>query len=147
MKISHRATEWQQNHKPFAKKITRVHPTFGMAEHVDFIDEVYKIGAVTGCTYGTVKSEKISDVHLSWHDKHDYGNEIAVIGAPDTKFSWLGDSGAAVFDGGGLWLGLVYGGQTKLSCSQPLSYIIPANAILQDIKEFSGGKWEVRVKE
>lgn len=57
-----------------------------------------------------------------------------------------GDFGAAVFDAGGILLGLQYSGQVKLNTAGPLTYTIPIHAILGDIKRLPNGVYEARLK-
>ncbi|CZR67877.1 uncharacterized protein PAC_17776 [Phialocephala subalpina] len=147
--ISHRADEWAADHKPLARKICGFDKNFGKDARDAYTEEVYKIGAMTGCTHGTISTEKIFTVRLPWHEKKDFSSEIAVVGESGLAaepFSWPGDSGAAIFDAGGLLLGLMFAGQPKLNCEQPLTYMIPIWAILEDIKKQSNNKYEVRLK-
>lgn len=71
-----------------------------------------------------------------------------MVGEPRTTpiFSWLGDSGSAVFDAGGFLVALVFGGQTKLNTGQPFTYVVPIYTILDDVKNKSKGTYELRLK-
>lgn len=92
----------------------------------------------------------MANVSFPWHGQNDWSYEYAVIGEAGSSaapFSWRGDSGAAIFSRNGAWLGLIYGSQTKLNTTQPLTYIIPAEAIIQDIQTQAGSNnYEVRLK-
>lgn len=147
MKISHRAGEWDFTDEPMSKKISRIDTEFGKAERVTHTDDILKIGAMSGCTHGTALSKKVSNIHLPWDEPNYWSYEVTAIEKrPKVAFSWKGDSGAAIFDTNGKWLGLLFGGQTKLHTEQLLTYIIPAFAILDEIRSASDGKMEGRLK-
>jgi hypothetical protein len=56
-----------------------------------------------------------------------------------------GDAGSAVLSYGGLVFGVVFC-EHKLGTVESLSYVVPMHAILEDIKVWSGGKLEAKLK-
>ena len=143
-------------HAPSSDSITEIDDAFGKnwedkeedTPNTHTVREVYKIGTVTGCSHGVISPRKCSNVVLVTDEsKHSWSYEITAVGEKGltaAPFSWKGDSGSAVFDQFGRWLGLLYGGQVKLGTDRLLTYVIPAWAIIDDIKSFS--KLECRLK-
>ncbi|KAJ5046373.1 uncharacterized protein L3040_003617 [Drepanopeziza brunnea f. sp. 'multigermtubi'] len=147
--ISHRADEWKQLARPRVTAIKDIDTNFGTAISHHDTQRVFKIGAMTGCTTGNICPDTRSKFRLGWHPETDMTDEISIVGDGDLytdMFGWEGDSGAAIFNAGGKWLGLLYGGQTSLNSRQLLTYVIPASAIIADMVELSGYKIDVRLK-
>lgn len=78
-------------------------------------------------------------------------SEFAIVGNPGHPFSGHGDSGAAIFDIEGNWVGMVFGGNSIAQCDSPVTYITPSKAILESLAEMANrkeeGKWLFEVLE
>jgi hypothetical protein len=78
-------------------------------------------------------------------------SEFAIVGNPGHPFSGHGDSGAAIFDIEGNWVGMVFGGNPIAQCDSPVTYITPSKAILESLAEMANrkeeGKWLFEVLE
>lgn len=70
-----------------------------------------------------------------------------MIGESEKWFSWMGNSGAAVFDVYGRLLGLLFAGQTKFNTERLMTYVIPIHAIKEDFEQATGQKYTLRIKQ
>lgn len=110
-------------------------------------ETLYKVGATTGLTIGRFSKYK-DGVKLD-HDKHISSGpscEAALIGCPERLaggpvFADRGDSGAAVWDGSGRLVGLVFTGHApRQAGKQALAYVTPIEDVFEDIIAFSKGQ-------
>ena len=111
--------------------------------------QVFKIGARTGATSGTINGIK-SDVKMDWDDVLgiDSSSEYMFIGEFDefsqrhALFSLPGDSGSMIFDDTGAWVGLAFGGAKKQQASTAMPvYVTDAQTLLDEMHQKSGGKY------
>ncbi len=93
---------------------------------------VYKIGNKTGFTRGEVSQFK-SEINMEGTGKV-YSAWVAKS-FDDNPFARRGDSGALVWDTKEAWCGLIFGGPSH----EAVSYFIPAEAIVRDVKTLTGG--------
>ena len=139
------SNQWSTT-KPWVGAIPRDVPISQVGDFSHFIEKpnknkrLFKVGSKTGNTTGFFKEMK-SRVQLPWDISPNPGpggpsTEIALLGIVP-PFSDRGDSGAAVFDMFGNWVGMVMAGNTKEQAANndKVTYITPALTILKDIED------------
>lgn len=90
--------------------------------------QVYKVGATTFLTSGTIESLRVRSIRIKMADNRNYlyGDVILVRSAdPERPFSEAGDSGALVYDSHGRAIGTVIGGKGLTT------YVAPLDAALR----------------
>lgn len=113
----------------------------GIAPLSDFHNRevtVFKRGAKTGQTVGTVNPVKSVTRTLVKGDKTEYTVDtlaVTVVGLPETPFSMEGDSGSAVIDEQGRVLAMVWGGPPDRS---DLTYATPIEFIFDRMRQLYG---------
>ncbi|RPA75638.1 hypothetical protein BJ508DRAFT_331944 [Ascobolus immersus RN42] len=107
--------------------------------------KVYKSGFKTGLTYGTVQGVKKT---VDMDDNGKLTHEWVIMGDDgELRFSRRGDSGALVVDRNGVLIGLLFGGEEKITNRegepdrerwQLFSYFTPIGDVLSEIKAQTG---------
>lgn len=103
-------------------------------------DLAFKVGAVTGPTVGVYREFRAMTKYAN--DKHlnvPPSMERVFYGQDGKHFGLLGDSGAAVYNQNGLFVGILFTGLVpRQTDKENNTYVTPIEYVLEDIKAFTG---------
>jgi len=110
---------------------------------------VFKLGTTTGPTAGLfsqlkgkvkIREDAHVETYMESKDRPYLSDEFQYLGFPNPAEHWVakrGDSGAAVFDGNGAAVGLLFRGHMANEAQSSYAYITPIEDVFADIKAFS----------
>lgn len=99
-------------------------------EIITLKSKVFKVGAMTGLTRGTITNVLISTEMHAWGEVVWYENLFAVSSLNSKPFALAGDGGALVIREDGTILGMVIGGNSTITYACPITPVFTAFACL-----------------
>jgi hypothetical protein len=113
-------------HAPALKYEPKSFPP-GPEEILDLMGEdVFKVGAITGLTRGSIENVLASVQIYGWGEEYWYENLFTISNSGSKSFSEPGDGGALVVKKDGTILGLIIGGSERITLVCPIEPVLAA---------------------